>query len=83
MELYSIKLQRSLYGLKQAGRKWYNRLTEYLLKQGYNIDPIFLCIFIKISRSQFVVIVVYIDDLNIIGTAEELQKAENCLKVEF
>ena len=82
-ELYSIKLQRSLYGLKQAGRMWYNRLTEYLLKQGYNNDPICLCVFIKRYQSQFVIIAVYVDDLNIIGTSEELQKAANCLKFEF
>ena len=25
--MYSIKLQRSLYGLKQYGRMWYNRLS--------------------------------------------------------
>ena len=30
--MYSIKLQRSLYGLKQSGRMWYNCLSEYLLK---------------------------------------------------
>ena len=29
------------------------------------------------------IIAVYVDDLNIIGTPEELQKAENCLKLEF
>ena len=33
--MYSIKLQRSLYGLKQSGRMWYNRLSQYLLKEGY------------------------------------------------
>ena len=33
--MYSIKLRRSLYGLKQSGRMWYNRLSEYLIKNGY------------------------------------------------
>ncbi|KAL8134520.1 hypothetical protein AgCh_009515 [Apium graveolens] len=33
--LYSVKLQRSLYGLKQSGHMWYNRLNEYLLNDGY------------------------------------------------
>ena len=31
----SIKLQQSLYGLKQSKRMWYNRLSENLLKKGY------------------------------------------------
>ena len=29
----SIKLQRSLYGLKQFGSMWDNRLSEYLIKR--------------------------------------------------
>jgi len=33
-EDYSIKLNKSPYGLKQSGRMWYNRLSEYLLKEG-------------------------------------------------
>ena len=38
--MYSIKLQQSLYGLKQSGCMWYNRLSEYLLKEGYVNNPI-------------------------------------------
>ena len=45
--MYSIKLQRSLYGLKQSGHMWYNRLSEYLLKEGFENNPICPCVFIK------------------------------------
>ena len=48
-KLYLIKLHRSLYGLKQVGHMWYNLLIEYLLKLGYNNDPICPCVFIKRS----------------------------------
>jgi hypothetical protein len=44
--IYSIKLQRSLYGLKQSENMWYNRLTEYLLKEGFENNPMCPCIFI-------------------------------------
>ncbi|KAG7584130.1 Reverse transcriptase RNA-dependent DNA polymerase [Arabidopsis suecica] len=82
-ELYAIKLQRSLYGLKQSGRMWYNRLSEHLTKEGYVNDPICPCVFIKKTNSGFVIIAVYVDDLNIIGTQAEIQKATNYLKGEF
>ena len=64
----SIKLQRSLYGLKQSGGMWYNRLREYLLKEGYANNPICPCIFIKKSETAFTIIAMYVDDLNLIGT---------------
>ena len=62
---------------------WYNRLSEYLLKEGYVNDVICPYIFIKKSKSGFVVIAVYVDDLNIIGTPEENTKDVNYLKKEF
>ena len=53
---------------------WYNRLSECLHKEGYINDPICPCVFIKKDGSNFVIIAVYVDDLNLIGTPEELQK---------
>ena len=66
--IYSIKVQRSLYGLKQSGCMWYNCLSEYLLKEGFENNPICLCVFIKKSESKFAFIAVYVDDLNLVGT---------------
>ena len=62
---------------------WYNRLSEYLLKEGYQNNPICPYIFIKKSQSGFVIITVYVDDLNIIRTLEELSKTIEYLKKEF
>ena len=79
----SIKLQRSLYGLKQSGRMWYNCLSEYLLKEGYANNSICLCIFINKSETKFAIIVVYVDDLNLVGTLEEITRTTKYLKIEF
>jgi hypothetical protein len=62
---------------------WYNYLSEYLLREGYNNDPLCPCVFIKKSEFNFVIITVYVDDLNIIGTHEEILKIINYLKKEF
>ncbi|KAL0335212.1 UNVERIFIED_CONTAM: Copia protein [Sesamum radiatum] len=78
--MYSIKLKRSLYGLKQSGRMWYNRLSEYLIKKGFCHNQISPCLFIKRTESGFVIIAVYVDDLNIIGSPEEIRQAADYLK---
>lgn len=62
---------------------WYNGLREYLLKEWYKNDPICPCIYMKISENEFVIIVVYVDDINIIGTLDELMKTIHFLKKEF
>ena len=68
--LFSKKLQRFLYGLKQSGSMWYQRLSEYLIKERYKNDPICPCVFIKKSETEFSIIAVYVDDINLIGTPE-------------
>jgi len=51
---------------------WHNRLIEYLLKEGYRNNPICSCIYIKRSKNEFAIIIVYVDDINIIGTPNKL-----------
>jgi hypothetical protein len=34
--IYCVKLQKLLYGLKQSGRMWYNQLKEFLLNKGFS-----------------------------------------------
>ena len=45
------------------------------LKDGYRKNPIYPCIFIKKSQSRFVSTTIYVDDLVIIETCEELSNA--------
>ena len=62
---------------------WYNCLNEYLLKEGYVNNPIYPCIFIKKLEIGFAIMVVYVDDLNLVGTPKELTRITNYLKNEF
>ena len=62
---------------------WYKRLSEYLLKEGYVNNPICPCVFIKKSEIGFAIIAVYVDDLNLVGTHEELTKTAEYLEKEF
>lgn len=82
-DLYIIKLCKSLYGLKQTGRMWYNHLSGYLLKEGYKNDLICPWIFTKRFDSGFIIITIYVDDLNLIGSPKEFEKVVDCLKWEF
>ena len=77
---YCVKLNKSLYGLKQSGRMWYNRLSEFLLQKGYINHDDCPCVFIKKSQTGFCIISVYVDDLNIIGNPHDINEARNLLK---
>ena len=62
---------------------WYNRLSEYLIKEGYINNVICPCVFIKKSHSGFVIVALYVGNMNLIGTPEELVRTAAHLKLEF
>ena len=53
---------------------WYNHLSEYLLKEEFKNNQICPCIFIKRLESGFAIVAVYVDNLNLMDTLEELTK---------
>jgi len=62
---------------------WYNRLSEFLLKKGYTNNDDCPCVFTKKSPTGFCIILVYVDDLNIIGNPKDIEEARNHLTTEF
>ena len=81
--MYCVKLKISLYGLKQSGRMWYNRLSEYLIQNGYSNNDDYPCVFIKRSSTGCCIISVCVADLNIIGNTQDIDEVRNHLKTGF
>ncbi|GJT08772.1 retrotransposon protein, putative, ty1-copia subclass, partial [Tanacetum coccineum] len=63
------KLQRSIYGLKQASRSWNKRFDEKIKKIGFSQNPDELCVYLKASRSNVAFLVLYVDDILLMGNS--------------
>ncbi|KAL2225453.1 UNVERIFIED_CONTAM: Retrovirus-related Pol polyprotein from transposon RE1 [Sesamum indicum] len=61
------KLQRSLYGLKQASRQWNAEFTLTLTSYGFTQSVHDHCLFVKPSSSGLMALLVYVDDILITG----------------
>ena len=59
----SAKLNRSLYGLKQAGREWNKLLVAFLLEWGFKQSSIDVCLFMYSSESAILWLLVWVDDI--------------------
>nr|XP_016496310.1 PREDICTED: uncharacterized mitochondrial protein AtMg00810-like [Nicotiana tabacum] len=57
------KLQKSLYGLRQASRQWYAKLSNALCSRGYIPSLNYYSLFIKKSAASTVFLTVYVHDI--------------------
>jgi len=78
------KLLKSLYGLKQANRQWFEKLTQFLYAQGFTQATADHTLFTKITATSYTVVLVYMDDIILAGTClQEFDSLKQALNNAF
>jgi hypothetical protein len=57
------KLNKSIYGLKQASRQWYLKFNDTITSFGFKENIVDQCIYLKVSGSKFLFLILYVDDI--------------------
>ena len=65
---FVLKLEKNLYGTKQAAANWYEMLKEGLNKEGFKTSKIDLCLFLRHDA----IIVTYVDDCLIFSKNQKI-----------
>ena len=67
-----LYLKKAFYGLKQASKAWYDRLTQYLVSNGFTRGQAEQTLFIKREDGKLIFAQVYVDDIIFGSTKDEL-----------
>lgn len=65
-------LRKSIYGLKQDSRLWFEKLVAVLLSFGFKQTTADYSLFIYHHQSSFIVALVYVGDILLTGTNSDL-----------
>jgi hypothetical protein len=78
------RLKKALYGLKQAPRAWSDKIGQYLITSGFQTSNVDFSLYVKKTNHGIVIIVIYVDDLIIIGDSNvDISDLKKLLKQEF
>jgi hypothetical protein len=71
-EGHALLLCKSIYGTKQAARKWHRRLSTWMVGNGYPAANSEETIFIKWEGDDFIIHGLFVDDLQTASTSQTL-----------
>ncbi|KAL0553893.1 hypothetical protein IC582_007797 [Cucumis melo] len=79
------KLHKSLYGLKQSPREWFDRFTTFVKSQGYSQGHSDHTLFTKASKTgKIAILIVYVDDIVLTGDDQtEISQLKQRMGDEF
>ena len=67
-------LVKSLYGLKKAPKQWHEKFDSVMMTNGFKINECYKCVYVKNTERGFVIICLYVDDMLIMGSNNEVIK---------
>jgi hypothetical protein len=77
-------LTKSLYGLKQSLIAWFGRFNVAMQKHGFSQSNSNYTLFLKINGAKTVALIIYVDDIIVIGNDEEgISELQRYLASEF
>ncbi|RVW57835.1 Retrovirus-related Pol polyprotein from transposon TNT 1-94 [Vitis vinifera] len=66
------KLNKSIYGLNQASRQWYLKFDRIITQNGFKDNTVYRCIYLRVSRSSYIFLVLYVDDILLASNNSDL-----------
>ncbi|GJW73875.1 copia protein [Tanacetum coccineum] len=69
---YVFRLKKSLYGLKQASKAWYDLLKAFIIKHDYFMGMVDNTLFTKKKDSNLIIVQIYVDDIIFGSTCQEM-----------
>jgi hypothetical protein len=66
-----LKLNKAIYGLKQASRAWHKKVDSCMLTDGYKRSDIEPCLYTKIVGNNKTMVTLYVDDFLIFSNDQE------------
>lgn len=79
----SCHLKKSLYGLKQAPRAWFTKLKFELEEKGLKSSEADPALFIMIKENMKTFVLVYVDDILIAGSQDNIKEVKRILQDKF
>ena len=66
------KLKKSLYGLKQSPRMWYQNFDTFIRGLSFTRRQSYHCVYFKLIGDHVIYLVLYVDDMFLVGNDKEI-----------